>query len=147
MIPGRTTYFDPNERHCPRDRYTRPPRLHLHRLSYHLRRRRLPLHLRPLRLLFRSLFPSPLAPHNRTSTNGPRLQLFGLRHDPRTNVRIRRLRSFERSRSAGTRLGPLASPWALRRNQQHLRVHLHPLCSILKFLAATAASDGREYEL
>lgn len=147
MIPGRTTYFDPNERHCPRDRYTRPPRLHLHRLSYHLRRRRLPLHLRSLRLLFRPLFPSPLAPHNRTSINGPRLQLFELRHDPRTNFRVRRLRSHERSRSAATRLGPLASPWALRRNQQHLRVHLHPLCSILEFLAATTASDGREYEI
>ena len=34
-----------------------------------------------------------------------------------------------------------------RRNQQRLRVHLHSLCSILEFLAATTAGDGREHEL
>lgn len=147
MIPGRNTYFDPSNSHRSRDRYLRPPRLNLHRLAYRLRRRCLPRHLRSLRLLFYPLLPSPLAPHNRTSTNTPRLQLFGLRHDPRTNFRIRRLRFRKRSRSAATRLGPLASPWALRHNQQRLRVHLYSLCSILEFLAATTAGDGREHEL
>ena len=77
-LSGRTTGLDPDNRHCPSDHNPRPPRPHLHRLFHRLRRRRLALHLRPLRLLLHPLLLTPLAPHNRTSAIAPNLLLLHL---------------------------------------------------------------------